>query len=66
MRTQNIGQKPIRDGQTVLIDHTIRTFVVQVRSTTQVGVDTIKDLIEKKHEVVSIEMTDGVHMVTKP
>lgn len=63
MRSQNIGIKPISDGQTVLVDHTIRTFTVSVRSMNDVGANTIKDLIEKKFEVVSIEETDCVHMV---
>lgn len=66
MRTQNIGDKPIGDGQTVIVDHTIKTFTVSVRSTSNVGADTIKNLIEAKYEVVEIEETDGVHMVKRP
>ena len=65
MRTQNIGDKPIGDGQTVQVDHTIKTFTVSVRSMSNVGADTIKNLIEAKFEVVEIKETDGVHMVKR-
>jgi hypothetical protein len=47
-----------KNGETVQVDHSIKTFVVRVRSMTNVGPDTIKNLIEKKFEVVSCEETD--------
>lgn len=48
---------------TSFVDHSVTSFVVAVRSINTVGPDSIKNLIEKKFEVISIEETDLVHMV---
>lgn len=50
----NVGNKPIGNGHTVQVDHNVTTFVVSVRSMTNVGPETIKDLIQKKFEVTDI------------
>lgn len=39
----------------VQIDNHVTTFTVSIRSMSAIGEDTVKDLIEKKLEVVSIE-----------
>lgn len=51
----NVGNEEIGNGQTVQFDHSVQTFTVSVRSMGGVGIDTIKNLIEKRHEVVAIE-----------
>lgn len=45
-------------GRTVQVDHKVTTFVVTVRSLSNVGTDSIKNLIEKKFEVVDINIAD--------
>lgn len=59
MKLQRIDGKPIRDGQTVSSDHVVQKFTVTVRSLNMVGTDTIRDLIQKKFEVMDIECTGG-------
>lgn len=49
------------DSKCRVVDHTVKTFIVTVRTTSNVGTETIKDLIEKKHEVVFIEETSSEH-----
>lgn len=56
----------VRDGQTVINDHTITGFHVSVRSMNLVGEETIKDLIEKKFEVVDIRKTSKQFFLVKP
>jgi hypothetical protein len=46
-------------GRTVQVDHTVTTFVVTVRSLSNVGTDSIKNLIEKKFEVVDINIANS-------
>jgi hypothetical protein len=66
MKNTNIGNSHIMYGDTVSVDHTVTTFVVTVRaSSISVGCDTIKDLIESRHEVVSIQQIDKTNMVVK-
>jgi hypothetical protein len=60
----NIGSSPIKPGETVLLDHSVRTFVISIRSFNTVGPETIKNLIESKFEVVSIQQTGQVNMIT--
>lgn len=50
---------PVPRNYCVQVDHTLTTFVVVVRSMNKVGPDTIKDLIEKKFEVVEVKQTDN-------
>lgn len=61
--TTMISNRPLRDGQTVTVDHTLRTFSVTVRSHINVGPETIKNLIEHKFEVVDVKETDTVIVV---
>ena len=65
MKNVNIGDSPINDGDTVQVDHNVTTFVVTIRSMGSVGVESIKDLIERKFEVVDIKETDQQLMVKK-
>lgn len=58
IKVVRLDGKPLKDGETVTTDHSVRTFTVQVRSMGTVSVDSIKDLIERRHEVVSIEEGD--------
>jgi len=58
-----VNGKKIGDGETVTLDHSVQTFIVKVRSLGHVSPNTIKDLIEKRHEVVSIEQTDELTVV---
>ena len=58
MQTVEVNGRPIRHGETVVVDHKVQSFVVVVRSMGGVGPDTIKDLIERRHEVVKIERVD--------
>ena len=44
-------------GQTFSVDHYIDTFVVKIRSLSGVGPEDLKNLIEKKFEVVDIKKT---------
>ncbi len=55
LTTVNIGNRPVRNGETVLVDHTVKSFMVTVRSINKVGCEDIKNLIEKKFEVVQID-----------
>ena len=61
-----VNGRPIPPGRTVTADHTVKTFTVTVRSMGAVGPTTIKDLIEKKLEVVSVEEVDSVVYVRAP
>lgn len=62
----NLGNRPIKDGETVSMDHVVHTFMVQVRSMSNVGEDTIKDLIQKKFEVSEIKKVDETFFVRGP
>jgi|TARA_Y100000310_G_scaffold238677_1_gene242176 hypothetical protein len=60
----SITGDPIRDGQTVSVDHTVTEFKVVVRtSSVRIGPETIKDLIQQKFEVVKCEVVDSQHYV---
>jgi len=47
MKNRNIGNAHIQPGDTVKVDHNITTFMVSIRTMSNVGTETIKDLIEK-------------------
>lgn len=49
---------PVPHGHCVEVDHTLTTFTVVVRSMNKVGPQTIKDLIQKKFEVVEVKQID--------
>lgn len=44
-------------------DHSVQTFVVQIRSLSGIHPDTIKDQLQKKWEVINIEKTDQTNYV---
>lgn len=59
MKTIEVNGRPIADGQTVVVDHSVQSFLVVVRSMGGVGVETLKNLIQQRHEVVKIEPVDA-------
>ena len=56
--------KPLVDGKTVTLDHTVQEFTVVVRSMNHVHPQTLKDLIETKFEVVNIKMGESKEYVS--
>jgi hypothetical protein len=63
MKNQRIDGTIPRDGETVTVDHSVRTFMVQIRSINTVGPESLKQLIEQKFEVTDIQETDGTYFV---
>jgi hypothetical protein len=57
--------KHMQYGDTVQTDHTIKTFEVSIRTMGRITCEGIKDYLERKHEVVSIEEIDTMHVVRK-
>lgn len=45
-----------------MVDHSVTEFKVVVRHLNRIGPDTIKDLIEKKYEVVKVEEVRQDHI----
>ena len=62
---RNTLDATFRDGQTVQTDHITTTFAVSVRALRPVSEETIKNLIETRFEVVSIEETNQSIIATK-
>ena len=54
---------PANDGKCVQVDNTTTSFNVVVRSMSNVGPESIKDVIETKYEVVKITQNDSQHVV---
>ena len=54
---------PIHEGQTCMVDHTVRRFTVVVRSMNSISADTIKNLIQTKFEVVECEEVNATTYV---
>jgi hypothetical protein len=52
-------------GDTVQFDHAVLTFEVSIRTMGRITCEGIKDYLERKHEVVSIEEIDTMHVVRK-
>ena len=50
------GSNPER-GETISVDHSTKEFRIVIRSTSNVGIESMKDLIQQKFEVVEIEET---------
>lgn len=48
----NIGHRPIISGSTVVVDHQVQVFTVVIRSLAGVGVEALKDQLQKKWEIV--------------
>ena len=50
--------KPLGDGRTVTLDHSVQKFEVLVRSLNGIAPQKVKDLIQKSYEVVSVKEID--------
>jgi len=55
--------KELQDGTTVTLDHAVQRYEVVVRSLCGISNQTLKDLIEKRYEVVSIKEIDRTDYV---
>lgn len=66
MNIREVNGRPVSDGETVTVDHNVQVFTVVVRSMSRVSPDTIKNLIQQRHEVVKIEETDSTLYVHAP
>jgi hypothetical protein len=66
MNIREVNGRHVDDGETVTVDHSVQVFTVVVRSMSRVGPDTIKNLIEKRHEVVKVEEIDSTLYVHAP
>jgi len=55
--------KPLVDGKTVQLDHSTQKIEVVIRSCSGVGLQDLKDLIQRRHEVVSIKEIDRTDYV---
>jgi hypothetical protein len=58
-----INGKPLVDGKTVKLDHSVQKFEIVVRSLRGVSTQTVKDLIQKSYEVVRINEIDRTDYV---
>jgi hypothetical protein len=56
------GEK-LTDGKTVTLDHAVQEFTVVIRSMAGVHPQTLKDLIQRKYEVVSIKTGESKEYV---
>jgi len=45
----------LQDGETVSVDHSVQQFTVTIRSMTPIGVQSLKDLIQKKREEILLD-----------
>jgi hypothetical protein len=57
------GEKLV-DGKTVTLDHAVQEFTVVIRSCSGIHPQTLKDLIERKFEVVSIKAGESKEYVS--
>ena len=55
---QHIYGKPLVEGKTYTLDHSVQKFEVVIRSMSGVGTQHLKDLIQKQFEVVKINEVD--------
>jgi len=55
MNVHNLDGGPIDDGQTCITDHSVQVVTVTLRSMDGVPLDALKNLIEKRWDVVTIE-----------
>jgi len=66
MNIREINGRPVGDGETVTVDHSVQVFTVVVRSMSHIGPETLKNLIQQKYEVVKVEETDSTLYVHAP
>jgi hypothetical protein len=57
--------RPLVDGETVTLDHSVQKFEIIVRSLNGIAPQKVKDLIQKSYEVVSAKEIDRRDYVTK-
>lgn len=55
--------KPLVEGKTVTLDHTVQKFEILIRSMSGVHASRLKDLIQKQFEVVKIKEVDSISYV---
>ncbi len=60
---RSVDGSPVPTGVCVTLDHSTQTFTVQIRALRFVSPETIKDLIQKKFEVIDVKETDSVSFV---
>jgi hypothetical protein len=63
-----LNGQPLKDehnGKTLEIDHTVTTFLVSIRHMGNLSEATVKDLIEKRHEVVGISVHNQNFFVSR-
>jgi hypothetical protein len=58
-----IHGKDIGNGETCSADHIIQNFTLTIRTLNGVSVDTVKNLIETKYEVIDIQQNRAVVFV---
>lgn len=59
---RHLDGREVREGNCVLPDHTLTTFTVTVRHMGPLGAETIKNLIEQKHETTLVAKTRQLFM----
>ncbi len=64
VETQEVNGEHVANGQTIMVLQQVNTFTVRVNSINTVAASTIKDLIEKKFEVLSCDH-DSRTLITK-
>lgn len=61
-----VNGRPVRDGETVTVDHSIQTITVKIRSMGVVDTDIVRNLLQQRYEVLSIEKDDVTLFVHAP
>jgi hypothetical protein len=61
-----VNGRLLHDGQTVMVDHNVQVFTVVVRGLAPVHPDTLKNIIQQRLEVVSINQVEHDTYVRKP
>lgn len=54
---------PVPRGYCVMPDHYVTTVQVTIRSLTPVAVESLRDLIQQRHEVIGLSTTEEVCIV---
>lgn len=54
---------PVNGQNCVVPDNHMTTFIVTIRSSSGLGCESIKDLLQRKYEVTGIEKTENVIVV---
>lgn len=56
--------RPVADYETCILDHSVQRFTVEIRSMGGVFPDSLKELIQKKYEVLSVEEVNRTLFIT--